>query len=42
MLEGFGQDDLDHMALGGDIVMTCEFCNVDFRFARGEVRGLSA
>ncbi len=39
ILEGFSTDDLDHMAVGGDIVMTCEFCNLDFRFGRDEVRG---
>jgi molecular chaperone Hsp33 len=39
ILEGFSGDDLDHMAVDGDIVMTCEFCNLDFRFARAEVRG---
>ncbi len=39
ILEGFSGDDLDHMAIGGDIVMTCEFCNLDFRFERTEVRG---
>ena len=39
ILEGFEPDDLDHMAVSGDIVMTCEFCNLDFRFDRGEVRG---
>ena len=39
LLEGFSTDDLDHMAVGGDIVMTCEFCNLDFRFARDNVRG---
>ena len=39
ILEGFGTDDLDHMTLGGDIIMTCEFCNLDFRFPRSEVRG---
>ena len=39
ILESFGPDDLDHMAVDGDIVMTCEFCNFDFRFARGDVRG---
>ena len=39
ILEGFPADDLDHMAVGGDIVMTCEFCNLDFRFERDEVRG---
>ena len=42
ILEGFGADDLDHMAVSGDIVMTCEFCNLDFRFGRDEVRGTSA
>ncbi|KAA5613206.1 Hsp33 family molecular chaperone HslO [Rhodovastum atsumiense] len=39
ILEGFDTDDLDHMAVDGDIVMTCEFCNLDFRFPRAEVRG---
>jgi molecular chaperone Hsp33 len=39
ILEGFPEDDLDHMAVDGGIVMTCEFCNLDFRFARHEVRG---
>ena len=39
ILEGFSGDDLDHMAVDGDIVMTCEFCNLDFRFDRAEVRG---
>ena len=39
ILEGFSTDDLDHMAVDGDIIMTCEFCNFDFRFARGTVTG---
>ena len=39
ILEGFPPDDLDHMAVDGDIVMTCEFCNFDFRFPRTLVRG---
>jgi molecular chaperone Hsp33 len=39
ILEGFPEDDLDHMAVDGGIVMTCEFCNLDFRFDRHEVRG---
>ena len=39
ILETFEVDDLDHMMVGSDIVMTCEFCNHDFRFARDEVRG---
>jgi molecular chaperone Hsp33 len=37
VLEGFPPDDLDHMAEGGAITMTCEFCNLDFRFERDEV-----
>ncbi len=40
ILEGFPADDLDHMAIENDIVMTCEFCNYDFRFPRQDVRGL--
>ena len=42
ILEGFSHDDLDHMTTSGDIVMTCEFCNLDFRFGRNEVRGQTA
>jgi molecular chaperone Hsp33 len=41
ILEGFSGEDLDHMAEAGDIVMTCEFCNLDFRFAREDVRGVA-
>jgi molecular chaperone Hsp33 len=39
ILEGFPPDDLDHMTVDNDIVMTCEFCNYDFRFARQDVHG---
>jgi molecular chaperone Hsp33 len=39
VLEGFPVEDLDHMAENGTITMTCEFCNVDFRFARASLRG---
>jgi molecular chaperone Hsp33 len=39
ILEGFPPDDLDHMAIDADIVMTCEFCNYDFRFPRHDVQG---
>lgn len=39
VLEGFGAADLDHMAVDGAITMTCEFCNLDFRFDRAELRG---
>lgn len=42
ILEGFSTDDLDHMATDGDIVMTCEFCNHDFRFPRRDVHGATA
>ncbi len=37
ILESFPEDDLDEMAVDGDIVMTCEFCKHDFRFARADV-----
>ena len=39
ILETFATDDLDHMTVDGSIVMTCEFCNLDFRFPREEMRG---
>jgi molecular chaperone Hsp33 len=42
ILEGFSPDDLDHMAVDGDIVMTCEFCNLDFRFPRQDVQSRAA
>jgi molecular chaperone Hsp33 len=41
ILEGFAPDELDEMVVDGDIIMTCEFCNFDFRFHRSEVRGKS-
>jgi molecular chaperone Hsp33 len=42
ILEGFPTDDLDHMTVEGDIIMTCEFCNHDFRFPRNDVHGQAA
>jgi molecular chaperone Hsp33 len=42
ILESFPPDDLDHMAVDSDIVMTCEFCNLDFRFPRDALRGNAA
>ena len=42
LLETFSEDDLDHMAIDGEIVMTCEFCNHDFRFPRADVRRADA
>lgn len=39
ILEGFEQGELDHMSVEGQIVMTCEFCNFDFCFARADVLG---
>lgn len=39
VLAGFGEEDLDHMAEEGTITMTCEFCNLGFRFDRAEIRG---
>lgn len=37
VLAGFGADDLDHMAEDGVITMTCEFCNLGFRFDRSHI-----
>ncbi|MCK8785848.1 Hsp33 family molecular chaperone HslO [Roseomonas sp. NAR14] len=43
VLEGFPPEDLDHMVQDdGAITVTCEFCNVGFRFERREVRGKRA
>ena len=42
ILEGFPMPDLDHMVTEGSIVMTCEFCNLDFKFGRDEVKGKPA
>jgi len=42
ILEGFSGDDLDHMTIDGDIIMTCEFCNFDFLFPRESVAGRGA
>ncbi|WP_376100107.1 Hsp33 family molecular chaperone HslO [Roseomonas sp. CCTCC AB2023176] len=39
VLQGFAESDLDEMAEDGAITMNCEFCNVGFRFERGDVRG---
>jgi molecular chaperone Hsp33 len=39
ILEGFTPAELDEMSTGHDIVMTCEFCNFDFRFPRSDLRG---
>ncbi len=38
ILESFPDTELDEMVVDGDIVMTCEFCKWDFRFARQDVR----
>ncbi len=37
VLATFGASDLDHMQQDGAITMTCEFCNMEFRFDRSEV-----
>ena len=39
ILQGFSDNDLDHMAVDGTIIMTCEFCNYDFRFPRSDMHG---
>lgn len=37
LLATFPADDLDHMNSDGAIVMTCEFCNLDFTFSRDDI-----
>jgi molecular chaperone Hsp33 len=39
ILQGFSDDDLDHMSIDGTIVMTCEFCHYDFKFPRADMHG---
>ncbi len=39
VLGGFGAEDLDNMVEDGCITMTCEFCNIGFRFDRAEMQG---
>lgn len=39
ILEGFTTEELDHMSVDGSVVMTCEFCNIDFRFPREDLQG---
>ncbi|MEI7713491.1 MAG: Hsp33 family molecular chaperone HslO [Rhodospirillales bacterium] len=39
VLQGFSDDDLDHMSVDGTIVMTCEFCHYDFKFPRADMHG---
>ena len=39
ILDRFSGADLNDMVVDGAIVMTCEFCNLDFRFNRHDVRG---
>lgn len=42
VLQGFPAEDLDHMAdEGGAITMTCEFCNLAFRFDRSDVQAVA-
>ena len=39
VLQGFSDDDRDHMSVDGTIVMTCEFCHYDFKFPRADMHG---
>jgi molecular chaperone Hsp33 len=39
ILDSFSGADLDDMVVDDAIVMTCEFCNIDFRFERDDVKG---
>lgn len=38
ILDSFRPDELDEMTEGDAVVMTCEFCNYDFRFPRAGLR----
>ncbi len=42
ILENFPPDDLDHMMVDQDVVMTCEFCNFRFVFPRTTLHGRSS
>jgi len=37
ILSGFGNDELAEMSKEGVITMTCEFCNLDFRFDQADI-----
>lgn len=37
LLATFGAEDIGHMEADGAIVMTCEFCNYNFSFARADI-----
>lgn len=37
ILSTFGTDDIADMETDGAITMTCEFCNMDFRFSRADI-----
>ncbi len=37
ILGTFGADDIEHMETDGTITMTCEFCNMDFKFTRNDI-----
>ncbi len=39
ILESFSAEELDAMTMDGRVVMTCEFCHVDFNFLRSELGG---
>ena len=32
ILRSLPRDEVDEMKVGGEVVMTCQFCNIDFRF----------
>ncbi len=38
ILDSFRPDELDGMTEGDSVVLTCEFCNYDFKFARATLR----
>ncbi|WP_374377959.1 Hsp33 family molecular chaperone HslO [Dongia sp.] len=39
VLKSLGSDELNDLAVDGALVVTCEFCNSEYRFALGDVTG---
>jgi molecular chaperone Hsp33 len=38
VLKSLGEDELDDLAIDGNLVVTCEFCNNEYRFALSDVK----
>lgn len=38
----FSEDDIDHMLVDGEIVLSCDYCRAEYRFTRAEIDALKA